>query len=73
MSAKKPSLFLLGTSHRVASLEERERISLPADSIDAALRQIGRLALIPLSQRIRIFWALFAAGNHQTTVDTKQI
>ena len=43
MSAKEPSLFLLGTSHRVASLEERERISLPADSIDAfydGLRQL---------------------------------
>ncbi|MFP6900725.1 MAG: glutamyl-tRNA reductase [Opitutales bacterium] len=28
-------LFLLGSSHRVASLEERERISLPADSMES--------------------------------------
>ena len=34
MPAEPPNLFLLGSSHRVASLEERERISLPADSID---------------------------------------
>ncbi|MBU63819.1 MAG: glutamyl-tRNA reductase [Opitutae bacterium] len=34
MPAEEPNLFLLGSSHRVASLEEREKISLPADSID---------------------------------------
>ena len=34
MPTEPPNLFLLGSSHRVASLEERERISLPADSID---------------------------------------
>jgi glutamyl-tRNA reductase len=43
MAPEDPALFLLGTSHRVASLEERERISLPADSIDEfyeGLRQV---------------------------------
>ena len=29
-----PSLLLLGSSHQVADLAARERISLPADSID---------------------------------------
>jgi len=47
MSIDKPSLFLIGTSHRVASLEEREKISLPADSIDefyAGLMELEGLA-----------------------------
>ena len=34
MASEDPAVFLLGSSHRVASLEERERINLPADSID---------------------------------------
>jgi glutamyl-tRNA reductase len=34
MATESQSLFLLGSSHRVASLEERERISLPADSME---------------------------------------
>ena len=47
MSIDNPSLFLIGTSHRVASLEQREKISLPADSIDefyAGLMELDGLA-----------------------------
>lgn len=35
MPTEEPNLFLLGSSHRVASLEERERISLPTDSMES--------------------------------------
>ena len=35
MATEPQSLFLLGSSHRVASLEERERINLPADSMES--------------------------------------
>ena len=35
MSTEGPNLFLLGSSHRVASLEERERISLPTDGMES--------------------------------------
>ena len=35
MATEDPKLFLLGSSHRVASLDEREIISLPSDRIDA--------------------------------------
>ena len=34
MPTDEPKLFLLGSSHRVASLEERELISLPTEQID---------------------------------------
>jgi glutamyl-tRNA reductase len=35
MGTEPQSLFLLGSSHRVASLEERERVNLPADSMES--------------------------------------
>ena len=35
MPTKEPKLFLIGSSHRVASLNERELISLPADEVDS--------------------------------------
>jgi glutamyl-tRNA reductase len=35
MPSKEPKLFLLGSSHQVASLHERELISLPSDDIDS--------------------------------------
>ena len=34
MPTDEPKLFLLGSSHRVASLEERELISLPTEQVD---------------------------------------
>ena len=37
------SLFLLGSSHQVADLAARERISLPADSIDAFYNGLGQI------------------------------
>ena len=37
------SLFLLGTSHRVATLEQRERIGLPADDIHQFYAGLGSL------------------------------
>ncbi len=43
MSTEGPNLFLLGSSHRVASLEERERISLPTDGMESFYE--GLLAL----------------------------
>ena len=35
MSAKDPNLFMLGSSHKFASLAERELISLPAEKIES--------------------------------------
>ena len=37
------SLFLLGTSHQVANLNERESIALPSDSIDSFYRGLQEL------------------------------
>ena len=37
------SLFLLGTSHQVANLNERESIALPSDSIDTFYRGLQEL------------------------------
>ena len=38
-----PSLFLLGSSHQVADLAARERISLPNDSIDEFYRGLANI------------------------------
>lgn len=43
MSADSPRLLLLGSSHRVASLEDRERISLPADAVEPFLQNLAEL------------------------------
>ena len=43
MPTDEPKLFLLGSSHQVASLDERERISLPADRIDSFYKGLGAL------------------------------
>ena len=37
------SLFLLGSSHQVADLAARERISLPPDSIDEFYNGLGKI------------------------------
>ena len=43
MPTDEPKLFLFGSSHQVASLDERERISLPADRIDSFYKGLGAL------------------------------
>ena len=70
--ATEPSLFLLGTSHRVASLEERERISLPSDAVEGfyeglqALPGMEECLLLNTCNRTEIY----GVGNGGSPLDT---
>lgn len=71
MLAKEPKLFLLGSSHKVASLVEREFISLPADKIDPfydGLRSIAGMKeclLLNTCNRTEIY----GVGNGTSPID----
>ncbi len=64
------SLFLLGSSHRVADLDERESISLPADAIDdfydglRGLPGLDECLLLNTCNRTEIY----GAGNGSTNL-----
>jgi glutamyl-tRNA reductase len=70
MSTEGPKLFLLGSSHRVASLDERELISLPADHVDSfyqglrALPGMEECLLLNTCNRTEIY----GAGNGSSPV-----
>ncbi|MFP6854952.1 MAG: glutamyl-tRNA reductase, partial [Opitutales bacterium] len=71
MSTKGPNLFLIGSSHRVASLDERERISLPSDRVEPfyeglrSLPEMTECLLLNTCNRTEIY----GAGNGSSPLE----